>query len=160
MNMILELLGLGVLGAIGKTVYDETKKEQPSNNGNQSTASNNTKSEWKQSFVDLYEDIPSLNAKPYLTSNFYISSYICPTCKNNMYKTVFRIGGEPIIKTPTIPITMKRLFTCPNCKTFYTPLPGQKLSHGMVYRKKCSSDYDTLLREYDYIGTTQGRPDA
>lgn len=77
-----------------------------------------------------------------------------------MYKTVFRIGGEPIIKTPTIPITMKRLFTCPNCKTFYTPLPGQKLSHGMVYRKKCSSDYDTLLREYDYIGTTQGRPDA
>ena len=29
MNMILELLGLGVLGAIGKTVYDETKKEQP-----------------------------------------------------------------------------------------------------------------------------------
>lgn len=110
--MILELLGLGVLGAIGKTVYDETKKEQPSNNGNQSTASNNTKSEWKPNFVDLYEDIPSLNAKPYLTSNFYISSYICPTCKNNMYKTVFRIGGEPIIKTPTIPITMKRLFTC------------------------------------------------
>lgn len=30
--MILELLGLGVLGAIGKAIYDEGKKEQSSNN--------------------------------------------------------------------------------------------------------------------------------
>ena len=39
--MILELLGLGMLGAIGKTVYDEAKKEQSSNNTNQSTTNKN-----------------------------------------------------------------------------------------------------------------------
>lgn len=30
--MILELLGLGMLGAIGKTIYDEGKKEKSPNN--------------------------------------------------------------------------------------------------------------------------------
>lgn len=39
--MILELLGIGMLGAIGKAIYDEGKKEQSSNNTNQFTANTN-----------------------------------------------------------------------------------------------------------------------
>lgn len=114
---------------------------------------------WELCFSDLventYVDIPSR-----LTDNFYSSSYVCPTCGRHMYKTVFPIGAESPIKIDKEIVFMKRIFTCPTCRTFYTPLSGHKLSHGQCYCLESRTQYDLLLKIYDNQGTTDGRPDA
>ena len=42
--MILELLGIGILGAIGKSIYDEAKQENSQSNSSQSYSSQDNKS--------------------------------------------------------------------------------------------------------------------
>ncbi len=117
---------------------------------------------WIVKTISMSENPPSLDVKPYLTNNFYISSYLCPNCGRNLYKTVFRVGGEECISVSGNKHIMKRLFTCLPCLSFYAPIEGHRLSDGSVYYLKCeySDDYLPFLTHYDSIGTTQGRPDA
>lgn len=119
-----------------------------------------TQQTWRVRNVSLREGFPSMDTSPYLTNNFYISSYICPDCGQSMYKTVFRIGEESRINVNGTPYRMKRLFTCPHCKNFYTPMAGKRLSAGTVYFLDSQNDYNKLLESYNACGTTQGRPDA
>lgn len=114
---------------------------------------------WKRRKITLRESLPG-NVNPYITTNFYISSYVCPVCNKPMYKTVFPIGGEPPINVEGEPHFMKRLFTCPTCKDFYTPIEGCKLSIGAAYYLSNKTDYNDLLYLYNICGSTQGRPDA
>lgn len=114
---------------------------------------------WESGFRDFIEDA-NITMPPTLTDKFYISSYRCPTCGRHMYKTVFPIGAESPIKVDNEVVLMKRIFTCPTCQTFYTPLSGHKLSYGQCYILQSQTQYDLLLKIFDAQATTDGRPDA
>lgn len=121
------------------------------------------KENWQLETGYLNEDVTDvMNAPPYIAPNFYISSYICPSCHKNLYKTVFPIGKESPIKVNNRDVFMKRLFTCQRCLTFYTPVQGQKLSVGQYYALKLSDPgtYNALLKNYNEQGGTAGRSDA
>lgn len=161
------MIGWILAGLAAATVYTAVKENEESNNNNSNTTTNlqsqhsNTVS-WTVKAVSMTEYPPSMEVEPYLSSNFYIGSYLCPSCNNNMYKTVFRIGGEEQISVNGSKHMLKRLFTCPYCLSFYAPREGQRLSAGSVYYLKCdySEEYVPILSHYDNVGTTQGRPDA
>ncbi|NLK24171.1 MAG: hypothetical protein GX309_09405 [Clostridiales bacterium] len=121
-------------------------------------------------FIKMYEFNQKLEAgtatpkdlQPYVkdTKNFYISSYVCPYCKQHMYKTVFPTGFEYLIVTEQREFRIKRIFSCDTCKTFFAPLPGLKLASGTVLINKLeSTSYSRLLKEIDKISTTDGRLD-
>ena len=114
---------------------------------------------WESGFRDFIEDA-NITMPPTLTDKFYISSYRCPTCGRHMYKTVFPIGAESPIKVNNEVVLMKRIFTCPTCQTFYTPLSGHKLAYGQCYILQSQTQYDLLLKIFDAQATTDGRPDA
>lgn len=118
--------------------------------------------EWKSVWGELKEDAQIQQLSPTITDKFYVSSYRCPICGRHMYKTVFPIGSEFPIRTENGYISMKRIFTCKPCLTFFTPLPKNKLSCGQYYslRLDTPAKYDLLLETYDNHGTIYGRPDA
>ncbi|SDK71419.1 hypothetical protein [Alkalibacterium thalassium] len=108
-----------------------------------------------------------------VSNNFYVSSYVCPDCGSQMYKTVFPPGKEYRItvhkkdKTVTgnskkeIEFLIKRLFTCHQCKTLFTA-KFNSLSDGFVYESKTlsSSDYVKEIIKINKVGTTEGRSDS
>lgn len=117
---------------------------------------------WESGWEEFIEDV-DVDMPPTLTDKFYISSYRCPNCGKHMYKAVFPIGKEfPINIGNGKLISMKRIFTCSTCQTFYTPLPEHKLSYGQCYFLKLAktAEYRLLLETYDSHSTTTGRPDA
>ncbi|ANQ54693.1 hypothetical protein BG95_08985 [Thermosipho sp. 1063] len=67
----------------------------------------------------------------YPTKNFYISSYVCPICGNQLFKTVFHNDFE--IETEDGKILIPRIFTCGKCQAFFAPKPGYRLSSNNGY---------------------------
>ena len=165
------MIGWILAGLAAATVYTAVKENEGGNNGNTSKEGNKSTAQtkkqgvspsWEVKTISMSEYPPSMDVKPYMTDNFYIGSYLCPCCRNNMYKTVFRMGGEEYISVNGNMHIMKRLFTCPHCLSFYAPIEGHRLSDGSVYFLQCkySEDYIPLISHYNSVGTTQGRPDA
>ena len=155
------MIGWILAGLAAATVYTVAKE----NEGNDTSSAQGKKTNgpsWSVKAISMSEYPPSMDVKPYLSKNFYISSYLCPNCRKNMYKTVFPVGGEEFISVNGNKHMMKRVFTCLPCLSFYAPIEGHRLSDGSVYYLKCeySEEYVPFLSHYDSVGTTQGRPDA
>jgi len=93
---------------------------------------------------------------PFLTSNFYISSYICPECGNHMVKTVFPndleiLTEEGIAKIP-------RIFVCANCRTIHASRPGYKLSkNNGFYVSLDPRSFEDFIYYLDKKGSLVGR---
>lgn len=156
------MIGWILAGLAAATVYTAVKENEGGNNGNTSATKHGVSPSWEVKTISMSEYPPSMDVKPYLSKNFYISSYLCPNCRKNMYKTVFPVGGEEYISVNGNKHMLKRVFTCLPCLSFYAPIEGHRLSDGSVYYLKCeySEEYVPFLSHYDSVGTTQGRPDA
>lgn len=93
---------------------------------------------------------------PFLTKNFYISSYICPECGENMMKTVFH--KDFAIETEEGVVKIPRIFACGRCKTLHAPRPGYKLSsNNGFFVKLDSSTFERFVYYLDEQGSTVGR---
>ena len=68
-----------------------------------------------------------------LGNNFYKVGYLCPHCQEKMYMIVFKEQQEPVIDTSEGRVRLARAFTCPQCFTYYTPLPKRNLAEGEAY---------------------------
>ena len=91
------MIGWILAGLAAATVYTAVKENEGENNGNTSATKHGVSPSWEVKTISMSEYPPSMDVKPYMTDNFYIGSYLCPCCRNNMYKTVFRMGGEEYI---------------------------------------------------------------
>ena len=120
----------------------------------------NSNDHWTIIEANIYDYLDIID-DPYLANNFYISSYACPYCSVGLYKTVFNINNEYKINTKIKTIYIKRVFTCPKCKSFFTAQPGHKLSEGVLYTIKCNNqeDYMKKLNDMDIKGGQIGRSD-
>jgi transcription elongation factor Elf1 len=63
-----------------------------------------------------------------LLNKFYLSSYGCPICGHTLYKTILRSGLR--INTNEGNIYIERIFTCPDCTTFYASKSYETLDSG------------------------------
>lgn len=102
-----------------------------------------------------------LDAPDLISESFYISSYGCPKCNIPIYKTVFQPSEEFPINTIRGKVFIKRVFVCPNCRTYYAPHPGFRLSDNNGYYLECP---DIISYQYNFIkmndlGSTKGRLD-
>lgn len=115
---------------------------------------------------NLISCVIELDNNPYygpqvIEKNFYIGSPACPHCNRSMFKTVFPIGEEYKIDTSRGVVQIKRVFTCPLCKVFFAPIPGNRISDGMLFERKflSESDYKEVLVDMDKCGSLKGRGD-
>lgn len=122
---------------------------------------------WEKRYQSIKENtdnemLYAIATKPYLGTNFYVSSYKCPNCGRVLYKTVFPLYGEYRIETEKGVVWLKRVFTCEQCKKFLSALPGGKLSDGIFIEKNFVSNYDyqKMLTKMDSCGTKIGRMDG
>lgn len=116
---------------------------------------------WKHETCKISDNLNAYFDSDFIGQNFYVSSYGCPYCDKALYKTVFPIGKEYPINTNNNRVNIKRVFTCPSCKSFFAASPGQKIANGKIYTISYldKNDYLTTLYNMDSCGTTQGRPD-
>ena len=88
--------------------------------------------------AQTYDESQILNTMPtFLTdkiSNFYISTYICPNCTKEhifLYKTLYHphISLQEVInQNKHKDIKIERVFTCPNCQSFFISKYKERLS--------------------------------
>jgi hypothetical protein len=142
-----------------KTIDHDLKYYQPWENCNL---------EIRDISIKVNPTIENLSKKPNTffsaLENFYISTYICPTCGNILYKTIFKYGNEYEIWTKSKEhphIKIKRLFTCPHCQKFFTP-GLSKLSDKKIFIKECVdfTEYKEEIIEINRISTLEGRSDS
>lgn len=71
--------------------------------------------------------------KDRIGNNFYKVGYSCPHCGKKLYMASFSKQEKPIIDTVEGRIQLARAFFCPECITFYTPLPDAGLEDDEAY---------------------------
>lgn len=127
----------------------------------QSKEKTSNEKKWNIIEANILENYNIYNLNPYLKNNFYISSYQCPDCEGALYKTVFRPGEEYQIQTQIKTIHLKRVFTCSNCLSFLSAIPGHKLNEGMLFTVKYNDvdSYNKKLNDMNLKGSTDGRND-
>ena len=86
-----------------------------------------------------------------LGHNFYKVGYACPRCEDKLYMAVFPEKDEPIIDTVNGQVRMARVFHCPECSVFFTPIPLKNLTDRDVFMldfegdKSAAGDYMEML---------------
>ena len=86
-----------------------------------------------------------------LGHNFYKVGYACPRCEDKLYMAVFPEKDEPIIDTVNGQVRMARVFHCPECSVFFTPIPLKNLTDKDVFMldfegdKSAAGDYMEML---------------
>jgi len=101
---------------------------------------------------------PNEAANRFGTANFYPSSYICPYCGKGLSKTVFH--NDYPIHTTEGQVAVPRVFTCLECRAFFAPIPGKKLSEGGYELSGLSQRaYTEIIKEMDKAGSSIGRLD-
>lgn len=81
---------------------------------------------------------------------FYTSSYLCPSCKENMLKAN---AGEFIeIRTVHGSHKLKSVFVCEKCKIFYSAVSGKMLSDGEYYVMSDSGTYNKMMQDIETYG--------
>lgn len=114
-----------------------------------------------------YDESQTLNNMPtFLTdkiSNFYISTYLCPNCTREhifLYKTLY----QPNISLQEITnedkhedIKIERVFTCPNCQSFFISKYKERLSDNngvnIIINFLEYDEYLIVLEKFNMKGT-------
>jgi len=94
-------------------------------------------------------------------SNFYISTYLCPSCINepiSLYKTLYNpnISLNKIVqKEEHKKIMMERIFTCPQCRSFFLSKYKEKLSenNGINLLNLNDDSYLSILEQFNIYGS-------
>ena len=115
-----------------------------------------------------------------LGNNFYKVGYDCPRCGQKLYMAVFPEKDEPVIDTVNGQVRMARVFYCPECSVFFTPIPLKNLTDKEVFvldfdgDRSAAGDYMEMLGKLagdepngnfnEYVGTEKAeeqnkRPD-
>lgn len=79
--------------------------------------------------------------------NYQYSSYRCPRCGKVLYKTIFPEGNDPFLifnDQTGDGISPARIFTCPDCFTFYATPKGYHLTDGQVITANCPQTQEGL----------------
>lgn len=108
---------------------------------------------WQQTFEEfpVRETTVKERNRNRLGNNFYLSSYVCPVCKNKMHGVVYPVGMEFVIDTNEGRVQIARAYTCGKCCSYYTPRPRRLLIDGDSYvmdfegDKVAYQDYQELL---------------
>lgn len=104
-----------------------------------------------------------------LGNNFYKVGYDCPRCGQKLYMAVFPEKDEPVIDTVNGQVRMARVFYCPECSVFFTPIPLKNLTDKEVFvldfdgDRSAAGDYMEMLGKLagdepngnfnEYVGT-------
>ena len=86
-----------------------------------------------------------------LGNNFYKVGYDCPRCGQKLYMAVFPEKDEPVIDTVNGQVRMARVFYCPECSVFFTPIPLKNLTDKDVFvldfdgDRSAAGDYMEML---------------
>lgn len=108
---------------------------------------------WQQTFEEfpVQETTVKERNRNRLGNNFYLTSYVCPVCRNKMHGVVYPVGMEFVIDTNEGRVQIARAYTCGKCCSFYTPRPRRLLIDGDSYvmdfegDKVAYQDYQELL---------------
>lgn len=108
---------------------------------------------WKHVYEDfgIEETTVKERNRNRLGNNFYLTSFLCPVCKNKMHGVVYPEGSEFIIDTDEGQVRLARSYTCSKCCSFYTPRPDRLLIDGDCYimdftgDRVAYEDYQELL---------------
>ena len=116
---------------------------------------------WSNIVEDMREKLDNFDKRPHFMNNsFYLSSYVCPVCEMNMYKTVFPPGREYTIKTIDGEYNIKRVFVCPKDKKLFAPKHGYKLAANNGYKLKTDrNQFNRIIKDMTIRGSTKGRVD-
>jgi len=147
--------------AIYLSHFNLTKK----NNSESNMKFNFEKNKFQFHLVKTFEESQALNeVQTFYTekmSNFYISTYVCPNCKKEpviLYKTLYHpnISLSKITqKEEHQDIKMERVFTCPQCRSFFISKYKELLSdnNGINLLKLSDDDYLMILEQFNIKGT-------
>lgn len=108
---------------------------------------------WQQIYEDfsVQETTAKERSRNRLGNNFYLTSYVCPVCRNKMHGVIYPAGKEFVIDTKEGRVQIARAYTCGKCCSFYTPRPKRLLIDGDCYimdfggDKAAYQDYQELL---------------
>lgn len=102
--------------------------------------------------TDAYERTASR-----LGNNFYITGYLCPSCKAKLYMCVYPQGKEFPVETEEGKVYLARSYTCDSCSLYYTPRPGKLLREGDAYALKFGKDRDAYEDYRELLGQQGAR---
>lgn len=91
-----------------------------------------------------------------LGNNFYKVGYDCPNCGRKLYMAVFPEKAEPVIDTENGQVRMARVFHCPECSLFYTPLPQMNLTDKDVFILDFENDASAAGDYMEMLGKLAG----
>ncbi|MDR2828234.1 MAG: hypothetical protein LBV51_02305 [Acholeplasmatales bacterium] len=96
-------------------------------------------------------------------TNIYESTYSCPYCNEQLWKTVFPINKEYEIYTNDVEnkhVGIKRLFTCQKCFKLFTS--ENILTDEWIYECNIGNkdEYWNIIADINSKGQTHGRPDG
>ena len=97
--------------------------------------------------TDAYERTASR-----LGNNFYITGYLCPSCKAKLYMCVYPQGKEFPVETEEGKVYLARSYTCDSCSLYYTPRPGKLVREGDAYALKFGKDRDAYEDYQELLG--------
>ena len=108
---------------------------------------------WKHVYEDfgVKETTVKERNRNRLGNNFYLTSFLCPSCENKMHAVVYPVGKEFVIDTDEGQVRLARAYTCSKCCSFYTPRPDRLLIDGDCYvmdftgDRLAYEDYQELL---------------
>lgn len=92
-----------------------------------------------------------------LGNNFYITGYLCPSCKGKLHMCVYPQGKEFPVETEEGKVFLARSYTCDNCSLYYTPRPGKLLREGDSYVLKFGKDRDAYEDYRELLGKQGAR---
>ncbi len=92
-----------------------------------------------------------MSAANRIGNNFYMTSYVCPECENNLHMIVYPDNKEFCIDAEDGRVYLARAYCCPECCKFYTSRPEKLLVEGDIYvldfddDKTAAEDYRKLI---------------
>lgn len=126
----------------------------------QSKEETNNEKKWNIIEANVLDNHNIYDYQSYIKDVFYISCYQCPHCCEPLYKTIFQPGNEYQIQTQIKTIQLKRVFTCNNCLSFLSAIPGNRLNEGILFEVKYNlKEYNKKLDHMNENGSTEGRSD-
>lgn len=104
---------------------------------------------WKSLDTNFIKEIvsPEMRKKSRMGKHFYLTGYKCPVCGENLHMTVYPDGSEEVIETDLGRVIVSRVYTCPECVSFYTARPDCVLIDGLAFKMDFEDD-EVAYRDY------------